>query len=118
MPPDSTIIKEIKAANADGVKLPPQMRDRLILAALIQLYEATNENTEALRLHIESSEAQMKEQLGKHEKRIEKLESHDLVSLAVKYPKAAIAIIVIILAVWAMRVPILSWLGVPVELIP
>jgi hypothetical protein len=115
---DSDIIEEIKKAIDDGVKLSPTMQNRLVLAALLQLYRANNELTEALSKHIESSEAAMKEKLGEHDRRIEKLERHDIITFISAHPKITLAIIMIILALWTLRRPLLSWLGIPQELIP
>jgi hypothetical protein len=114
-----SIIREIKTATDTGVKLSPAMRDRLILAALVELYEASALQTQALEKHIKDSNDEMsksmKEQQTKikeHESRIEDLERHDLVRFAMDHPVLTLFIIsVAIFLVFAGK-PLLQAFGI------
>jgi hypothetical protein len=106
------IIREIKAATDSGVKMPPAMRDRLILAALVELYEASHAQTKALEQHIKDSNDEMSKKLKDHEDRIENLERHDLVKFAFDHPVLTLFIIsVAIFLVFAGK-PLLQAFGI------
>jgi hypothetical protein len=113
---DSAIIKEIKAAVDAGMKISAPVQNRLVLAALLQLYEANTELVDALALHVKESGAEMNHKLDNHENRIKTLEGHDLLSLAWRHPKIAIFIFIVLLALWSFRTIIFEWLGLPPDL--
>ena len=107
-----TIIKEIKAATDSGVKLSPAMRDRLILSALVELYEASSVQTQALERHIKESGDDMSKKLEDHDSRIKKLERHDLVQFAFDHPKLTLFLISVALLLITFGKPILQAFGI------
>ena len=111
---NNNIIAEIKTATDEGVKLAPALRDRLILRAILELYEAVDKQSSALADHIKAEAERMDKELKDHDKRIENLERHDLISLAFKHPKMALFIIAVVLALFQWGGDILKAFGVVV----
>ena len=106
------IIQEIKNATDNGGKISQAMQNRLILAALVELYDVNHNLASALEAHVKESGFEMEKKLKEHECRIEKLERHDLIEFFITHPKLSVFLISAILTLGILARPLLASFGI------
>jgi hypothetical protein len=102
---ENSLIEEINQILKEDRKIKSELRDRLLLACMLEIYQATRSLPEIQR-------------------RVERLESRSLLLLAEKHPKTAISVGVLLLVLsnlWMLgdvRRVILPLVGLPANLVP
>ena len=102
---EDNLIEEINQILKEDRKIQREVRDRLLLACIAEIYGST-------------------QHLPEIERRLERLENRSLLLLAEKHPKAAISLTVLLLVfsnLWMLgdfRRVILPLIGLPANLIP
>lgn len=102
---ENNLIQEINQILHEDRKIKRELRDRLLLACMLEIYQATRS-------------------LPDIQRRVERLESRSLLLLAEKHPKTAISVIVFLLVLsnlWMLgdvRRVILPLIGLPANLVP
>ncbi len=102
---ENNLIQEINQILKEDGKIRREVRDRLLLACMLEIYRAT-------------------QSLPDIQRRVERLESRSLLLIAEKHPKTAISIVVFLLVLsnlWMLgdvRRVILPLIGLPANLVP
>ena len=106
------IIQEIKNATDNGGKISQAMQNRLILAALVELYDVNHNLASALEAHVKESGVEMEKKLKEHEGRIDELERHDLIRFFINHPKFSLFIVSAMIALGIFARPLLASFGI------